>query len=261
MGAQTERMAAAIARAIAASGLFAGVARSPRHRRQEIIGPTVARAVSVGAERLDLPEDVRQTVLLLTLEGSYPAAVFLEHGRATEAAEYLGTLMAWLTGAVARHDAPRLRLAAIDPGLFAYYEVALITARRLDEGRMKRFEEAIAAALPRDVGPAAETLGRLKDALDLSYRELGAMFGVTGETARRWHRGLADIPSDRRAAIEDAGATLDRLLAIFLPERLPIVVRRQSPGFDGRRPLDLILDGRIAEVAGIYERVTRYQAG
>lgn len=49
------------------------------------------------------------------------------------------------------------------------------------------------------------------------------------------------------------------LLAMFVPERLPVVLRRQASGFGERRPLDLIAEERSAEAP--YEQVTRYQAG
>lgn len=47
-------------------------------------------------------------------------------------------------------------------------------------------------------------LRRLVTELDLSFNEVGRMSGVRGETARRWERGLAPMPSERLAQLTAA---------------------------------------------------------
>jgi hypothetical protein len=102
-------------------------------------------------------------------------------------------------------------------------------------------------------------LGRLITGLDLSFDEVGRMLGVSGETARRWERGLVPIPAARLALLTSAASALDRLLTLFRPERLPAAIRRSAPIFDGERALDWILRGRIQEVAEQYDRALSYQ--
>ncbi len=46
---------------------------------------------------------------------------------------------------------------------------------------------------------------------------------------------------------------------ILKPERIPDVIRRSAPAFDGRRAIDLIMEGRGPEVLEAYERATEYQ--
>ena len=103
-------------------------------------------------------------------------------------------------------------------------------------------------------------LRRLMTSLGLGQDEAGRIFGVSGETVRRWDRGKVRIPDSRMAALVSAEAALARLEALFLPDRLPLVIRRPVELFQGERALDLILRGRIADVAGRYEMVLAYQA-
>jgi transcriptional regulator with XRE-family HTH domain len=103
-------------------------------------------------------------------------------------------------------------------------------------------------------------LGRLMGHLGLSQDELGRMLGVTGESVRRWKTGAIAIPLSRLAEITAAESALNRLLQVFRTERLPLAIRRKAELFGGRRALDWILDGRIAEVADRYELSLAYQA-
>jgi len=103
-------------------------------------------------------------------------------------------------------------------------------------------------------------LQRLMRTLDLSRDETGRMFGVTGETVRRWERGMVEVPAQQLAALTAADGALSRLLELFLPERLPLAIRRPAEAFGGERALDWILRGRIAHVAESYDRALMYQA-
>ena len=66
----------------------------------------------------------------------------------------------------------------------------------------------------------------------------------------------------RRASLklQAASAALSRLPAIFPPERLPQVIRREAELFDGKPAVDWIVRGRIADVAERYESALAYQA-
>ncbi len=105
-----------------------------------------------------------------------------------------------------------------------------------------------------------ETIERLAGMLNLSYDDLGRMLGVSGESVRRWARGTGQTPDSHLATLDVAGAALDRLLELFVPERLPQVVRRPAELFDGERALDWILRGRIQDVVERYETALMYQA-
>jgi len=103
-------------------------------------------------------------------------------------------------------------------------------------------------------------LRKLMATLKISFDDLGKMFKVSGETVRRWENGTNSIPTDKSVTVHSTRAPLDKLLQIFQPERLPVVIRRTADLFDGERALDWILRGRIADVASRYEVALTYQA-
>jgi DNA-binding transcriptional regulator YiaG len=104
-----------------------------------------------------------------------------------------------------------------------------------------------------------EIVRRLMTHLALSYDQLGRALNLSGETVRRWERGTHPIPEDRMAELIQADAALARLLEVFQPERLPQVLRRKADLFQGDTALDLILRGRLGDVADRYEVALAYQ--
>ena len=105
-----------------------------------------------------------------------------------------------------------------------------------------------------------DVLTRLASSLKLSFDDIGHILKVSGETVRRWARGTVSFPDDHLAALDLLGQALDRLEAMFLPDRLPQMIRRPADLFDGERALDWILRGRIRDVADRYEVLLRYQS-
>jgi transcriptional regulator with XRE-family HTH domain len=95
--------------------------------------------------------------------------------------------------------------------------------------------------------------------LDLGQDDLGRMFGVSGETVRRWERGQTRIPTAQEARVLAAEAALRRLLDLFKPERLASAVRRPAELFAGDTAHEWILRGRIDDVAERYETALSYQ--
>jgi transcriptional regulator with XRE-family HTH domain len=95
--------------------------------------------------------------------------------------------------------------------------------------------------------------------LELSQDEIGRMFGVSGETVRRWERGQTRMPKPREAEALAAEAALRRLLELFRPDRLAAAVRRPADLFAGDTAHEWILRGRIDEVADRYETALSYQ--
>lgn len=110
-----------------------------------------------------------------------------------------------------------------------------------------------------DTAEGQLTLRRLATSLDLSLDELGRMLGTSGDSVQRWERGLASVPGTQLRMLTRANDALNRLLALFSPERLPLVIRRPTELFDGEPALDWILRGHIQEVADRYERAFSYQ--
>jgi len=140
-----------------------------------------------------------------------------------------------------------------------------ILAKRRDERELEElahlfplvvFEEAVSA---RKAISGRDMLRRVSACLELSFENVGRILNVAGETVRRWERGISRIPSDALATLELVDSALNRLSKLFLPQRLPEVVRRKADLFNGARALDWILQGRVADVVDRYEQVLSYQ--
>lgn len=209
------------------------------------------RAAEAMARAARLDEAAASLVTRNTLRSALPAATRLAAGDTREAARALYRV--WFVQAAGCATAPRLP-APPAPAAPAQIE------------EMVRLEPRYEIAVQADLADRAReeeggtTLARLRAELDLSFDDLGRVLDVTGETVRRWERGLAPIPPERLAAIAEQGAALARLKAFLRAERLPVATRRKAPLFDGESARDLILRGRIAEVVERYDRALRYQA-
>lgn len=124
------------------------------------------------------------------------------------------------------------------------------------------FHQAVEQIVTSELGgdQARTALRGVMGRLELSQDDVGRIFGVSGETIRRWERGVTSIPAQRRGEILDVESALRRLQDLFRPDRLPTVIRRPARLFDDETALEWILRGRIAEVADRYEDALLYQA-
>jgi RNA polymerase sigma factor (TIGR02999 family) len=102
-------------------------------------------------------------------------------------------------------------------------------------------------------------LQRLSSHLLITDQDLARIFGVSTETIMSWKSGGAEIPREMETIISAADISLGRLLGIFRADRLPDVIRRKVELFRGRSALDLILEGRIEQVADSYDAAFAYQ--
>lgn len=89
--------------------------------------------------------------------------------------------------------------------------------------------------------------------LDLSHEDIGTMLGSTGAQVAAWENGSEPLPEPVLGKLRAANAALDQLLTLFAADRLPQVIRRRADAFNGERALDWILDGRMSDVADIYD--------
>jgi len=101
----------------------------------------------------------------------------------------------------------------------------------------------------------AEELGRQseRDALTrwlalwgVTDAEAGRIFGVTRQAVAKWRAN--GVPHDRVGVLADLAATTDLLAAYLRHDRIPAVVRRPAELLGGRSMLDLVAEGRTAEL-------------
>lgn len=151
-------------------------------------------------------------------------------------------------------------------------QVAAGAARALEQKDRPSTQERVASNLVAYNSAVLETvtvankaleirtmLSQVRQHLRLSYDHLGQMFGVSGETARRWEQGKSQVPAKGESQVLKTYAALKRMLTLFVPQRLPGVVRREAEVFDGETALNWILRGKIDEVADRYEATLAYQ--
>ena len=212
------------------------------------------QAVHAGLDKLNADAGLsahQATVLTSTvLQYSLPSLLLFREGDLRGASRAVSTL--WLALSTGER---------VEPVKLPH----AILARQSDERELEDlvqmfpiavFEETTAA---RRDARGRGMFRRLMTYLGLSFDDIGRILGVSGETVRRWERGVSRVPTEVVAALEVADSALTRLVALFLPQRLREVVRRKSDLFDGGRALDWILQGRIGEVAERYEEVLSYQ--
>lgn len=184
------------------------------------------------------------------LQGSLPSMLLFREGSIRAASHAVSTL--WIS------------LSTGEPAELVQLPQKIL-AKRQDERELEElahmfpiavFEETAAGRKGTD---GRDVLRRLMTYLDLSFDDVGRILEVSGETVRRWERGVSRIPSEALATLQLVDSALNRLMKLFLPQRLPEVVRRKADLFDGSRALDQILQGRIAEVVDLYEQALSYQ--
>lgn len=171
------------------------------------------------------------------LQNSFPAFLLVQQRNMARASQWVIHSWQEYAGEVARLPEAGNEQALLDYDL-AVHEFLSAVARE-DSGR--------------------RILRRLMTHLRLSQDDAGRMLGVSGETVRRWERGQNRIPEARVADLSALDAALTRLESLFLPHKLPEVIRRRAELFEGERAIDLILRGRITQVAERYETALAYQ--
>jgi hypothetical protein len=100
-----------------------------------------------------------------------------------------------------------------------------------------RFHSLVEAELRALVGATAD-VARLRELFDLTFTEVGELFGASRQAATKWLR--EGLPAERRekaATIVALGELLERKLRTG---RLPAVARRPAAAYGGRSMLDRI---------------------
>ncbi len=262
------RSSVAEARRAAAAGLqdtrdraLAAAGADDPYRTLELASEFLGAAEAlVGALCRDAGLDAAsaEVVTAGTLQAAFPALAALAAEGADAACRELEH--AWAGQLRALGLAPR-RAARVAEATALYVAGRPRSDAEEAMARLAVYNAAVGAWLAnrRHGDQARRILQRLMTALELSREQLARMFEVTAETIRRWEYGRVNVPAQRLAELTRADAAVTRLLHLFLPDRLPAVVRRKAEAFGGESAFDWMLRGRIADVADTYERLLAYQ--
>lgn len=99
-----------------------------------------------------------------------------------------------------------------------------------------------------DRARAGDELRRVLEVWGLNQSEAAVIFGVTRQAVSKWLR--SGVPTDRTEAVADLAAATDLLVRYLKRDRIPAVVRREATALDGSSLLDLVAEGRTADVLG-----------
>jgi len=197
----------------------------------------------------------------LVLASASQAAVFWLHGWSEQARKSL--LHSWIDQSLAFEPSWKHLYEFRNRLVHAQFSP---TATRLQGSDLDRefllvFTVAVAEKLRTDQAEsqARQAIRQLLARLELSNEDLGHLLGVSVEIVDQWESGRSSIPADTRAVLARADSAVVRLLTIFRPERLPQVIRQNVELFRGQSAYQWILQGRIQEVADLYEVAFAYQ--
>jgi hypothetical protein len=109
-----------------------------------------------------------------------------------------------------------------------------------------------------DASAFVNLIERLKTTLALSDRESASAVGIDPTALSSWLSGAGVIPVLQPKQVADVAAALDTLDSLFVKERIPVIVRRESELFAGQSALQWIVNGQLVEVAERYERQLQF---
>ncbi|MEO1574308.1 MAG: hypothetical protein AAFU65_05035 [Pseudomonadota bacterium] len=117
-------------------------------------------------------------------------------------------------------------------------------AAQLASGRDDVWLDRFSAHLDRQ--RSGQSLERMLTVWGLSQADAARLFGVSRQAIGKWLS--QGVPTDRAVAIADLSAATDVLVHHLKRDRIAAVVRRAAPALDDRSLLDMVGEGRAAEV-------------
>ena len=93
------------------------------------------------------------------------------------------------------------------------------------------------------------------DALGLTYRQVAAAIGADESTLHRWRAGETEPRSVFLSRMDALHEFQQELSDLVKPEAAREWLRTPVPALDGRRPVDLLEDGRIEPLTRLLMRM------
>lgn len=106
---------------------------------------------------------------------------------------------------------------------------------------------------------AATAVSKLMDDLrtygGLTGRDIANIVGVSPPTVTRWGKGEAAPAVDKQTAMAELRWVAERLAEFYEPDEARLWLQSPHPQLSGRRPYDLIMEGRTPNVLEVIERL------
>jgi transcriptional regulator with XRE-family HTH domain len=97
----------------------------------------------------------------------------------------------------------------------------------------------------RTLAPQLRYIDNVHDSLGLTYRQIAAALGADESTLHRWRSGDAAPRSVFLSRLEALHELRTELLDTLRPDAARDWLHREFPVLHGRRPIDLLAEGRI----------------
>jgi putative toxin-antitoxin system antitoxin component (TIGR02293 family) len=111
------------------------------------------------------------------------------------------------------------------------------------------------SGLARKETAVSRLVGELKTYGGLKGRDIANMLGVSPPTVTRWSKGEADPTIDKQTAMAQLRWVAERLSDFYEPAEVRLWLQSPHPQLGNARPYDLIVEGRMAEVLEVIERL------
>jgi DNA-binding XRE family transcriptional regulator len=103
----------------------------------------------------------------------------------------------------------------------------------------------------------ASDLARARKTLELRQEQLARVLQVTPRTIQNWERNVAIGEGERK--MRDLRELLALLGNYVRPGKESAWLRTKLEAFGGKRPLDLLMEGRVRELIGEFRRLQEGQ--
>jgi uncharacterized protein (DUF2384 family) len=92
----------------------------------------------------------------------------------------------------------------------------------------------------------------------ITAAEIGRITGVRERQVQNWAAGSSRPASESRDRLVDVHYIVRQLLNVYRPEGVEIWIHSRNPELEGRRPIDMLIDGEFEPVV---HAVLRLQSG
>jgi transcriptional regulator with XRE-family HTH domain len=98
-------------------------------------------------------------------------------------------------------------------------------------------------------------LDQLKIAGHLQGKDIANIASVSPATVSRWQRGKASPTLQTQTRLAELRYVVDRLNDFYTPEEARLWLHASHPLLNGKRAIDLIIDGQTEEVLAAIEAI------